>query len=42
LINPNNGNTLIKRHDDNEESILNRINAFYNITLPIVELFKAE
>jgi adenylate kinase len=42
LVNPNNGNTLIKRHDDNEEAILNRINAFYDITLPMVELFKEE
>lgn len=42
LINPKNWNILIKRHDDNEEAILNRINAFYEITLPITEIFKQE
>jgi adenylate kinase family enzyme len=41
-INAKNGNKLIKRHDDNEEAILNRINAFYDITLPIVDIFKSE
>lgn len=34
LINPNNWNELIKRVDDNEESILKRIDEFMNNTLP--------
>ncbi len=34
LINPNNWNELIKRVDDNESSILKRIEEFMNNTLP--------
>ncbi len=40
--NPKNWNKLIKRKDDNEKSILTRINAFVKDTLPIVELQKKE
>lgn len=42
LVNPKNGNTLIKRQDDNEQSIMTRINAFIDYTLPIVEVQKKE
>ena len=37
LVNPKTWTELIKRKDDNEESILTRINSFINITLPVVE-----
>jgi adenylate kinase family enzyme len=40
--NPKTGTELIKRADDNEEAIMTRINAFYDITLPILELQKKE
>ena len=33
-VNPNHGNTLVKRKDDNETSILKRIDEFMNNTLP--------
>lgn len=42
LVNPKNWNTLVKRKDDNEESILKRIDEFVNYTLPVVELQKQE
>ena len=41
-INPKNWNKLIKREDDNEKSIITRINAFVDYTLPIVEVDKKE
>lgn len=41
-INPKNWNKLVKRHDDKEEAILTRINAFVEDSLPIVELQKKE
>lgn len=41
-VNPETWTKLIKRKDDNEESILTRINAFVNTTLPIVKLQKQE
>lgn len=40
--NPKTWNTLVKRKDDNEDSVLKRINLFVSDTLPIVELQKAE
>lgn len=40
--NPKTGRELIKRQDDNEQSILNRIHAFVDLTLPIVEIQKKE
>lgn len=42
LINPKTWTKLIKRKDDNEESILARINAFVTTTLPIVEIQRKE
>jgi adenylate kinase len=41
-LNPKTWNKLIKRADDNEKSILTRINAFVKNTLPIVEIQKQE
>lgn len=41
-INPKTWATLIKRKDDNEESILTRINAFVTTTLPIVWIQRNE
>jgi len=38
--NPQTGTELIKRQDDNEASIMTRINAFVDKTLPIVEIQK--
>lgn len=40
--NPKTNIPLIKRADDNEDSILQRINAFVENTLPIVEIQKQE
>ncbi|NUJ97572.1 nucleoside monophosphate kinase [Candidatus Gracilibacteria bacterium] len=40
--NPKTNTPLIKRADDNEDSILQRINAFVENTLPIVEIQKQE
>lgn len=42
IQNPKTGTVLIKREDDQEQAILNRIQAFIDKTLPIVELQKAE
>lgn len=43
LINPKNWNKLVKRDDDKDEaSILKRIEAFEELTLPIVEIQKKE
>jgi len=42
LINPNNWNKLIKRQDDNEKSILERINQYITYTIPILEIQKKE
>lgn len=41
-IDPKTGDTLEKRKDDNEASILKRIEEFVNQTLPIVEIQKQE
>jgi len=41
-VDPKTGDTLEKRKDDNEESILKRIEEYVNQTLPIVEIQKAE
>jgi len=40
--NPDTWVELIKRKDDNEESIMTRINAFVDKTLPVVETQKGE
>lgn len=40
--NPVTGTELVKRDDDNEASIMTRINAFVEKTLPVVELQKQE
>lgn len=42
LVNPNNWNVLIKRLDDNEASILKRIDEFVNNTLPIAKIQEKE
>ncbi len=42
VVNPKTWTTLIKRADDNEESIMNRINAFVDKTLPVVDVQKQE
>ena len=42
LENPASWTKLIKRKDDNEDSILTRINAFFEKTLPIVDLQRNE
>ena len=34
------GGKLIQRSDDTEESIYNRLNIFYNDTLPLIEIYK--
>ena len=34
------GGKLIQRSDDTEESIFNRLNIFYNDTLPLIEIYK--
>lgn len=41
-VDPKTGDELIKRADDNEESILTRINAFVEKTLPVVAIQKKE
>lgn len=38
LVDPITWEELIKRKDDNEESILTRINSYMNITLPVVHM----
>lgn len=40
--NPVTGTELIKRADDNEASIMTRINAFVEKTLPVVDIQKSE
>ncbi|MDD3302808.1 MAG: nucleoside monophosphate kinase, partial [Candidatus Gracilibacteria bacterium] len=40
--NPNNGNELIKRADDNEAGILKRIDEFMNNTLPTTKVQEKE
>ncbi|MDD5770002.1 MAG: nucleoside monophosphate kinase [Candidatus Gracilibacteria bacterium] len=42
LTNPKNGNTLIKRADDEEQAIIQRIKSFYDLTMPIVEELRKE
>ena len=37
-VNPKTKTKLIKRHDDNEKSILARIENYVNITLPVIEI----
>ena len=34
------GGKLIQRSDDTEESIFNRLNIFYNDTLPLIDIYK--
>lgn len=34
------GGKLIQRSDDTEESIFNRLNIFYNDTLPLIEIYR--
>ena len=34
------GGNLIQRSDDTEESIFNRLDIFYNETLPLIEIYK--
>lgn len=41
-VDPKTGEKLIKRKDDNEESILTRINSYIESTLPIVSIQKSE
>lgn len=42
LTNPKNWNTLIKRADDEEQAIIQRIKSFYDLTMPIVEELRKE
>ena len=42
LENPKTWTKLIKRKDDNEESILTRINSFVKYTLPVVDIQRSE
>lgn len=42
LINPKSGNTLIKRADDEEQAINERIKLFYEKTMPIVDLYRQQ
>ena len=37
-VDPKTWEKLVKRKDDNQESILTRINSYINITLPVVHL----
>ena len=39
---PKTWNKLITRADDNEEAILNRIDVFFNETVPVIEEYKKE
>ena len=39
---PKTGDKLIKRKDDNEKSILKRIDEYINITLPVIDVDKIE
>ena len=41
-VDPKTGDKLIKRPDDQEESIRQRIKEFYEKTLPVVEIYKNE
>jgi len=41
-VDPRTGDKLIKRPDDQEESIKQRIKEFYEKTLPVVEIYKNE
>ena len=34
------GGELIQRSDDTEESIFNRLNIFYNDTLPLLDIYR--
>lgn len=40
IVNPKNWNTLIKRVDDEEAAIIQRIRLFYDVTMPVVEEYK--
>ncbi len=40
LVNPKNWNTLVKRADDEESAIMQRIRLFYDVTMPIVEEYR--
>jgi len=42
LINPKNWNTLVKRADDEEKTIDQRIKLFFELTMPIIEEYKNE
>lgn len=42
IINPKNWNILIKRADDEENAINQRIKLFFEVTMPIVEEYKKE
>jgi len=42
FVNPKNGNTLMKRSDDEESAIEERIRLFFEKTMPIVEEYKKE
>ena len=42
LVDPKTWETLIKRIDDEEKAIFERINLFYNTTMPIVEEYRKE
>ena len=41
-LNPKNWNTLVKRADDEEQAINERIRLFYEKTMPIVDLYRQE
>lgn len=40
LINPKNWNKLVKRADDEENAVNERIRLFYEITMPVIEEYK--
>ncbi len=40
LVNPKNWNILIKRADDEENAIMQRIRLFFDVTMPIVEEYR--
>ena len=42
LVNPKNWNQLVKRADDEEQAINERIRLFYEKTMPIVDLYRQE
>lgn len=41
-VNPKNGNALVKRSDDEETAINQRIQLFFEKTLPIVEIYRQQ